>query len=43
MTDAEALRRVRAGERDAFGVLVERYQGRAYRLALRMLRSEEAA
>lgn len=34
---------MRAGERDAYRVLVERYQGRAYRLALRMLRSEEAA
>lgn len=43
MSDGEALRRVRAGEREAFRVLVERYQGRAYRLALRMLRSEEAA
>jgi RNA polymerase sigma-70 factor, ECF subfamily len=37
------VRRARAGDHQAFGVLVERYQGRAYRLALRILRSEEAA
>jgi RNA polymerase sigma-70 factor (ECF subfamily) len=42
-SDEEAIRRVLAGDRDAFAVLVERYQGRAYRLALRVLRDEEAA
>jgi RNA polymerase sigma-70 factor (ECF subfamily) len=42
-SDEEAIRRVLAGDRDAFAVLVERYQGRAYRLALRVLRDEESA
>jgi RNA polymerase sigma-70 factor (ECF subfamily) len=42
-SDEEAIRRVLAGDREAFGVLVERYQGRAYRLALRVLRNEESA
>jgi len=37
------VRRARAGDADAFRVLVERYQGRAYRLALRILRNEESA
>ncbi len=41
--DRECVRRARAGDHDAFRVLVERYQGRAYRLALRILRSEESA
>lgn len=43
VSDRQAIRRVRAGDRDAFRVLVERYQGRAYRLALRVLRDEEEA
>jgi RNA polymerase sigma-70 factor (ECF subfamily) len=42
-SDEEAIRRVLAGDRDAFEVLVERYQGRAFRLALRVLRDEESA
>ena len=42
-SDEEAIRRVLAGDRDAFAVLVERYQGRAFRLALRVLRNEESA
>ena len=42
-SDGEAIRRVLAGDGDAFAVLVERYQGRAFRLALRVLRDEEAA
>jgi RNA polymerase sigma-70 factor (ECF subfamily) len=42
-SDEEAIRRVLAGEPDAFRTLVERYQGRVYRMALRILRDEEAA
>ncbi len=41
--DAEAVRRARQGDHEAFRVLVERYQGRAYRLASRVLRNEELA
>ncbi len=41
--DDEAIRRAKAGDADAYRVLVERYQGRAYRLALRVLRDEDAA
>ena len=37
------LRRCRAGDTRAFQVLVERYQDRAYGLALRLLRSEPDA
>jgi RNA polymerase sigma-70 factor (ECF subfamily) len=33
----------RRGDSESFRVLVERYQGRAYRLALRVLRDEERA
>ena len=42
-SDQEAIRRVLAGDRNAFAVLVGRYQGRAFRLALRVLRNEEHA
>jgi len=42
-SDEEAIQGVLAGNRDAFVVLVERYQGRAFRLALRVLRNEESA
>jgi RNA polymerase sigma-70 factor (ECF subfamily) len=42
-SDVEAVDRARGGDHDAFRVLVERYQGRAYRLALRVLRDEEQA
>jgi RNA polymerase sigma-70 factor (ECF subfamily) len=42
-SDEEAIRGVLTGNRDAFAVLVERYQGRAFRLALRVLRNEESA
>jgi RNA polymerase sigma-70 factor (ECF subfamily) len=35
--------RARDGDHEAFRVLVERYQGRAFRLALRVLRDEEQA
>jgi RNA polymerase sigma-70 factor (ECF subfamily) len=39
----EVIQRVRSGDLEAFRLLVDRYQGRAYRLALRVLRDEEAA
>jgi len=42
-SDAEIVARAREGDHEAFRVLVERYQGRAYRLALRVLRDEEQA
>lgn len=42
-SDLEVIQRVRSGDSEAFRLLVERYQGRAYRLALRVLRDEEAA
>jgi RNA polymerase sigma-70 factor (ECF subfamily) len=42
-SDAEVIARARKGDHDAFRVLVERYQERAYRLALRVLRDEESA
>ena len=41
--DAEAVARARRGDHAAFRVLVERYQGRAFRLALRVLRDEDQA
>jgi RNA polymerase sigma-70 factor (ECF subfamily) len=42
-SDAEVIRRAQGGDHDAFRVLVERYQGRAYRLARRVLRDDEQA
>jgi len=42
-TDAEAISRAQRGDHAAFRVLVERYQQRLYRLALRILRDEEMA
>lgn len=42
-SDREAVAGARRGDPEAFRVLVERYQGRAYRLALRVLRDEERA
>jgi RNA polymerase sigma-70 factor (ECF subfamily) len=42
-TDDEVIEAVRAGDKGAFRVLVERYQARAFRLALRILRDEDAA
>ena len=41
--DADVVQRAQAGDHAAFRVLVERYQGRAYRLALRVLRDEDQA
>jgi len=41
--DAEAVERARGGDHAAFRVLVERYQGRVFGLALRVLRDEEQA
>jgi RNA polymerase sigma-70 factor (ECF subfamily) len=43
MSDRDAVARAREGDQEAFRVLVERYQGRAHRLALRVLRDEEQA
>ena len=42
-SDLEAVNRAAAGDHDAFRVLVERYQDRAYGLALRVMRDEEQA
>lgn len=42
-SDADVIARARKGDHDAFRVLVERYQDRAYGLALRVLRDEEWA
>jgi RNA polymerase sigma-70 factor (ECF subfamily) len=39
----EIVARARSGDHDAFGVLVKRYQGRAFRLALRVMGDEEQA
>ncbi len=43
LSDLEAVAGAQKGDPEAFRVLVERYQGRAYRLALRVLRDEENA
>ncbi len=43
LSDDEAIRRSQDGDAAAYRILVERYQGRAYRLALRVLRDDEAA
>ena len=37
-TDMEIVRRVQAGDAEAFGELVNRYSGRIYALALAMVR-----
>ena len=42
-SDADVIARARKGDHDAFRVLVERYQERAYGLALRVLRDQEWA
>jgi RNA polymerase sigma-70 factor (ECF subfamily) len=41
--DEEVVARAQRGDHEAFRILVERYQGRAYGLALRILRDEEKA
>ena len=43
LSDTEAVTRSRDGDQDAFRVLVERYQGRAYRLAARLLGDPDLA
>ncbi len=42
-SDEDVIRQAQAGDPDAYRVLVERYQGRAFRLALRVLKDEDAA
>jgi len=42
-SDLEAVKRAAKGDHEAFRVLVERYQERAYGLALRVMRDEEQA
>lgn len=42
-TDLEAVAQAAKGDHEAFRVLVERYQNRAFGLALRVMRDEEAA
>lgn len=41
--DAEVVARARKGDHAAFRVLVERYEGRVFRMAVRVLRDEEQA
>jgi RNA polymerase sigma-70 factor (ECF subfamily) len=41
--DEDIIARARAGDHEAFRVLVERHQGRLYRLAARVLRDEDLA
>lgn len=43
MTDAELVARVRAGDREAFGPLMQRHHGRMLRVASGMLRRQEDA
>src|SRR3954467_15319320 len=42
-TDQEAVARVLAGDTDAFAILVERYGGRVYNIALRITNDADAA
>jgi RNA polymerase sigma-70 factor (ECF subfamily) len=43
MSDRDAVARAREGDQEAFRVLVERYQGRAHLLAIRVFGDEEQA
>ena len=43
LSDADAVARARNGDHEAFRVLVERYQGRVYRLAARILGDPDQA
>ncbi len=43
VTDQELLRRAREGDETAFRQILERYQGKIYSLALRMMRNAEDA
>lgn len=43
LPDAEAVALARQGDHEGFRILVERYQGRAYRLALRILKDPDRA
>lgn len=43
MTEQELIKAAAGGDADAFGTLVERYQGKVYHLALRMCGQEEDA
>ena len=43
MDDREIIERVLAGDNNAFGELVERYQVKVYNLTLRMTGNEEDA
>jgi RNA polymerase sigma-70 factor (ECF subfamily) len=43
LSDTDAVERARSGDHEAFRVLVERYQGRAYRLAVRILGDADLA
>lgn len=43
MDEKDIIQKVLAGDNDAFGLLVERYQTKVYNLALRMTGSEEDA
>lgn len=42
-SESEIIARAKSGDHEAFRLLVERYQGRAYRLALRIMGDEELA
>ena len=41
--DAELVKRLKTGDREAFGALLRRYQGKVYRLAMNMTRSPQDA